>query len=538
MIWTTAKSTEVSRRQIARPSLAGRVQRPARGRGPAVTAGLAIGPAPSGRPGSVRPATPAPRARAGRPRPRRYPRSSLAPPRAPARSRRRGRRGPRARPSSGAGPAVIPAAASAASSSWRWVVDGGWLTIVKTLPSEAVRSGIVRASMNAAPAARPPGELEGEHPAAARAAGASRPRAGDGWPAPGARPGDTPGWRLEPGRERRRRRRVAVHPEGERREAAHREERRRCGARLAPVSTWKSGRRSTRLADPHDDAGHHVAVAGEVLRRGLDDEVGARARSAGRGTARRTCCRRRRSRRAGGRGRRGRRGRRRRSSGSRSSRRRGPGSARRRGPPRRRRGRSTSTNVDVDAEPAEDARRAGSASCRTTPASRRPGRRPTGASRAPRGSRPSRRRRRSPPRRPRARRRPRRRPRRSGCRGGRRRSPGTLAGRDRAELLGVGARERDGLVDRHRRRALVDDRQAVGGPDRPGREAARALAPGAASGSAMRPMLHRVGRSRRRAGCGTAIADCSRQSGRDRAGGRSGVGDPGRRLADRRRDAR
>jgi hypothetical protein len=38
----------------------------------------------------------------------------------------------------------------------RWVVDGGWATIVKTLPSEAVRSGIVRASMKASPAARPP----------------------------------------------------------------------------------------------------------------------------------------------------------------------------------------------------------------------------------------------------------------------------------------------------------------------------------------------------------------------------------------------
>ena len=42
-------------------------------------------------------------------------------------------------------PAVIPASARAASSSWRWVVDGGWTTIVKTLPSDAVSSGIVEA---------------------------------------------------------------------------------------------------------------------------------------------------------------------------------------------------------------------------------------------------------------------------------------------------------------------------------------------------------------------------------------------------------
>ena len=37
-------------------------------------------------------------------------------------------------------PGAIPEAARAAASSWRWVVDGGWEMIVRTAPSEAVRS--------------------------------------------------------------------------------------------------------------------------------------------------------------------------------------------------------------------------------------------------------------------------------------------------------------------------------------------------------------------------------------------------------------
>ena len=59
---------------------------------------------------------------------------------------------------------MIPASASAASSSWRWVVDGGWTTIVKTLPSDAVSSGSVSASMNARPAARPPASSKASIP--------------------------------------------------------------------------------------------------------------------------------------------------------------------------------------------------------------------------------------------------------------------------------------------------------------------------------------------------------------------------------------
>ena len=51
---------------------------------------------------------------------------------------------------------MIPAAASWRSVIWRCDVDGGWTTIVWTLPSEAVNSVRVIASMMARPAARPP----------------------------------------------------------------------------------------------------------------------------------------------------------------------------------------------------------------------------------------------------------------------------------------------------------------------------------------------------------------------------------------------
>ena len=194
----------------------------------------------------------------------------------------------------------------------------------------------------------------------------------------------------------------------------------------------------------------------EVLRRRLDDEVGAELERAGRGTARRTCCRRRTRRRARGRAPRARRGRRRRSSGwpivsayrtrvGRGGERRldrGEVGRRRRTRRRRRAGRRSPS--------------AGPASCRTAPSGRRPGRRPRGASRAPRGSRPCRRRRRA------------------GL-GALELGDGVAEGRvgrvvepavgvararvadDVAELLGVVGRERHGLVDRDGGRLLVDD---------------------------------------------------------------------------------
>ena len=53
-------------------------------------------------------------------------------------------------------PSAMPAAASSADESCRWVVEGGWTAMVKTLPREAVRCGTVRASMKAAACSRDP----------------------------------------------------------------------------------------------------------------------------------------------------------------------------------------------------------------------------------------------------------------------------------------------------------------------------------------------------------------------------------------------
>ena len=157
MIWTTAKSTEVNRRSTVRPMRSNTSGFGGRADSAHAVTGLAIAGSSGVRRGSARQTAPAarrlPRSARRHRRPCRPPRSRRA---ARPRSRRRGRRGPRARPSTRSRPGVIPAAARASSSSWRWVVEGGWLTIVKTLPSEAVRSVIVRVSMNASPAARPP----------------------------------------------------------------------------------------------------------------------------------------------------------------------------------------------------------------------------------------------------------------------------------------------------------------------------------------------------------------------------------------------
>ena len=93
------------------------------------------------------------------------------------------------------------------------------------------------------------------------------------------------------------------------------------------------------------------------------------------------------------------------------------------------------------------------------------------ATRARRGSRPSRRRGRARPRRRPAPRRRRRARSWSGWRSGCRRSPARASAATRPELLGVGRGERGGLVDRHARRRLVERRDARGGADGPRREA-------------------------------------------------------------------
>ena len=140
---------------------------------------------------------------------------------------------------------MIPAAARAASSSWRWVVEGGWLTIVKTLPSDAVRTGISRASMHGPSRRAPAGQLEREHPAAARELAGRDLVLGMRREARVPDPADA-GLGLEPRGEGRGGRRVALHPEGERGQAAHREERR--------VRIEAGARVDLEVADPVDEA--------------------------------------------------------------------------------------------------------------------------------------------------------------------------------------------------------------------------------------------------------------------------------------------
>ena len=232
MIWTTAKSTEVSSRH--RP------------------------PARAGRAGSSacrRPMPPGPRPVTPRTGPRRRPaRRSTAParrgrPRAPRRSRPGGPRGPRARPRPAAGPGVIPAATSSASESWRWEVDGGWTTIVWTLPSEAVSSVRVSASMTARPASRPPATSTASIPPATPGPELAH---GDGVlrVARQARVEDAVHAVLtfEPGGECRRGPRVALHPDGQRQDAAQHEERveradRRPRVDLDPLDLARRARR-------------------------------------------------------------------------------------------------------------------------------------------------------------------------------------------------------------------------------------------------------------------------------------------------------
>ena len=61
----------------------------------------------------------------------------------------------------------MPAAASEAASSERWLLDGGWTTIVWTDPRLAVRSGIVEGVEEDAAGLAAAGEVDREHRAAA-----------------------------------------------------------------------------------------------------------------------------------------------------------------------------------------------------------------------------------------------------------------------------------------------------------------------------------------------------------------------------------
>ena len=88
---------------------------------------------------------------------------------------------------------MIPAASSSASLDWRCEVDGGWTTIVWTLPSDAVSSGSCSASMIARPAARPPAASKASIPPATPGRNWRSATSCWGWLSrPGYRTRDTP----------------------------------------------------------------------------------------------------------------------------------------------------------------------------------------------------------------------------------------------------------------------------------------------------------------------------------------------------------
>ena len=109
-----------------------------------------------------------------------------------------------------------------------------------------------------------------------------------------------PGWshrldhrvRLQPPRDLERRRLMRPHADRQRAQAADqqpgierrracRRDRDRLRARMRPISSLRAG----------DDAGHHVAVAAEIFRGRMDDEVDAERRAAAGRSASPSCCR-------------------------------------------------------------------------------------------------------------------------------------------------------------------------------------------------------------------------------------------------------
>ena len=171
---------------------------------------------------------------------------------------------------------MIPAAMSCSSESWRCEVDGGWTTIVWTLPSEAVSSGSVNESMHRATGVPATLDLERQHPAGDAVAeladgdvvlGVARQA--------GVQDAAHAVLTLEPRGECRRGLRMALHPDGQRQDAAQDQERieradRRPGVVLDALH----------LRDEIPPASHHagddVAVPAQELGRRLDDEVRAK----------------------------------------------------------------------------------------------------------------------------------------------------------------------------------------------------------------------------------------------------------------------
>ena len=221
----------------------------------------------------------------------------------------------------------MPAATSSSSDSWRCEVDGGWTTIVWTLPSEAVSSVSAIASMMARPRLATAVHLDGEHPARDTGAGTGgrRHRAADGWGGRdrgrGARRPDARARPRVPRRSwhgARRGRRGSGCPRSTRNASN--------GPIVAPVSIWTSSTLRIRSTRPATTPAMTSLCPDEELRRRLDARGPHPARAGGRRTATRRCCRRCRSRRARGPCGRPSHGRSRRSSGWRWSRRRRPAS--------------------------------------------------------------------------------------------------------------------------------------------------------------------------------------------------------------------
>ena len=179
---------------------------------------------------------------------------------------------------------MIPASSSSASVDWRCEVDGGWTTIVWTLPSEAVSSGSRSASMTARPASRPPATSKASIPPDdARPELADRDvvlrMAGEARVEDRAHAVLT----LEPGGQCRGRPGVALGAHGEGQDPAQDEERLeraegRAGIDLDPLDVRDP------LGRTGDDAGDDVAVAAQELGRRIRRRGPRRGRAGGRCT--------------------------------------------------------------------------------------------------------------------------------------------------------------------------------------------------------------------------------------------------------------
>ena len=189
-----------------------------------------------------------------------------------------------------------PMAARRSGGTEAWVIDAGWQTSVST-PPRLSASAISRKRLSARRACFERRDLERQH--AAEAVRHLPPRELVLRMVRQARVEDLRHLRV-PAKELRQRQAVAeccAIRSGQRLGAAQHQPRveraqDRAGRVLDELQPF-----DVLVADGDDDAADRVAVAVEVLRRAVDDQVGAERRAAAAGTDSRTCCRRRRSRR-------------------------------------------------------------------------------------------------------------------------------------------------------------------------------------------------------------------------------------------------